>query len=61
VFRYTLYTTGGSELGEASYAMQIQAGDVIHHGGAQRYRVVSVVDFTEDDSPLTGMLEVEPL
>ena len=38
----------------------IKPGDEIHVGAGQRFRVVDLVTFDEnDESPLVGMLKVE--
>lgn len=58
-FRYRLYTQDGDELGEATYAAMIQPDEVIHVNGGQRFRVLDVVPFTEDESPFVGLLKVE--
>ena len=60
MFRYRLYTPDGDELGEATYAVMIKPGEEIHLGAGQRFRVVDVVPFDEEDeSPFVGLLQVE--
>jgi hypothetical protein len=60
VFRYRLHSPDGDDLGEATYAMQIHAGEEIHGNGGQGLRVIDVVPFDEDDEPpFVGMLKVE--
>jgi hypothetical protein len=39
--------------------MIIKPGEEIHLGTGQRFRVVDVVPFEEEDSPLVGLLQVE--
>jgi hypothetical protein len=60
VFRYRLHSPDGDDLGEATYAMQIKPGEEIIGGNAQRFRVLDVVPFDEEDeSPFVGILRVE--
>lgn len=60
MFRYRLHSPEGDDLGEATYAQQIRAGEEIHFRGGRRFRVVDVVVFdTEDEPQLTGLLQVE--
>jgi hypothetical protein len=55
-----MHNAEGDDLGEATYAMQINAGEEIHGSGGQRLRVLAVVIFEEEgESPLVGMLQVE--
>ena len=59
MFRYRLHTPDGDDLGEATYAQMISAGEEIHGSGGQRLHVVAVVSFDEEDeSPFTGLLQV---
>jgi hypothetical protein len=59
VFRYRLHSPDGDDLGEATYAMMIKAGE-IHLGAGKRFRVLDVVAFDEEDeSPFVGLLQVE--
>jgi hypothetical protein len=45
----------------ATYAMMIHPGEEIHLGAGQRFRVLAVVPFEEEDeSPFVGLLQVEP-
>ncbi len=40
--------------------MMIHVGDEVHLGAGQRFRVVDVVPFDEEDeSPFVGLLQVE--
>jgi hypothetical protein len=56
MFRYRLHSPDGEDLGEASYAVMIHAGEEIHGSGGQRLRVVAVVPFEEEDeSPFVGL------
>ena len=58
--RYRLHSPAGDDLGEATYAMMIKPGEEIHLGAGQRFRVVDVVPFEEEDeSPFVGLLQVE--
>jgi hypothetical protein len=60
VFRYRLHTPDGDDLGEATYAQMIHPDEEIIAGDNQRFRVVAVVPFEEEDeSPFVGMLRVE--
>ncbi len=48
------------DLGEATYAVMIKPGEEIHLGVGQRFRVIDVVPFEEEDeSPFVGLLKVE--
>jgi hypothetical protein len=59
VFRYRLHLEDGSDAGKATYAQMIQPGDEVHVGAGQRFRVVDVVPFEEEDeSPFVGLLRV---
>ena len=60
MFRYTLHTPDGADLGEATYAVMIKPGEEIHGNGGQRLRVLAVVPFEEGyESPFVGLLHVE--
>ena len=60
MFRYRLHSPDGDDLGEATYAMMIKPGEEIIAGGNQRFCVVDVVPFDEEDeSPFVGLLQVE--
>jgi hypothetical protein len=60
MFRYRLNSPDGDDLGEATYAHMIKPGEEIHLGAGQRFRVVDVVPFEEEDeSPFAGLLQVE--
>jgi hypothetical protein len=60
VFRYRLHSPDGDDLGEATYAQMIKPGEEIHLGAGQRFRVLDVVAFEEEDeSPFVGLLQVE--
>jgi hypothetical protein len=60
MFRYRLHSPAGDDLGEATYAMMIKPGEEIIAGSNQRFRVVDVVPFEEEDgSPFVGLLTVE--
>jgi hypothetical protein len=55
VFRYRLHSPDGDDLGEATYAMMIKPGEEILLGAGQRFRVIDVVPFEEEDeSPFVG-------
>jgi hypothetical protein len=55
-----LHLEDGSDVGEAVYAQMIQPGDEVHVGAGQRFRVIDVVPFAEEDeSPFVGLLQVE--
>jgi len=59
MFRYKLHWADGSEAGEASYAMNINAGDLIWAGDGRKLHVLDVVPVEEEDSPYTGLLRGE--
>jgi hypothetical protein len=61
VFRYRLHSPDGDDLGEATYAVSIKPGEEIHLGGGQRFRVLDIVPFEEDESPFVGLLQVETI
>jgi hypothetical protein len=55
-----MYSFDGDRLGDATYPQQVNAGEFIHFGVA-RFEVLRLVEFdAADQSPFTGMLEVEP-
>jgi hypothetical protein len=55
-----MHLEDGSDAGEATYAQMIHPGDEIHIGAGQRFRVLDVLPFPEEDeSPFVGMLMVE--
>ena len=61
MFRYRLHSADGDDLGEATYAMMIKPGEEIIADKNQRFVVLDVVPFEEeDDSPFVGLLQVEP-
>lgn len=59
MFRYRLHSPDEDDLGEATYAMPLQPGEEIHLDAGQRFRVINVVPFDDDESRLTGLLKVE--
>jgi len=60
VFRYRLYTPDGDNPGEATYAQKIHMGKEIHFETGNRYRVVDVVVYDEEDEPpFVELLQVE--
>ena len=60
MFRYRLHSPDGDGLGEATYAVTIKPGEEIHVGAGQRFLVLDVVRFAEEDeSPFVGLLKVE--
>jgi hypothetical protein len=60
MFRYRLRSPDGDDLGEATYAVMIKPGEEIHLGTGQRFRILDVVPFEEEDeSPFVGLLKVE--
>jgi hypothetical protein len=51
---------GRDDLGEATYAVMIKPGEEIIAGSNERFLVIDVVPFAEEDeSPFVGMLKVE--
>ena len=60
MFRYRLHSPEGDDLGEAIYAQMIHMGEEIIADKNQRFRLVDVVPFDEEDeSPFVGLLQVE--
>jgi hypothetical protein len=60
MFRYRVHSPDRDDLGETTYAMMIKPGEEIHLGAGQRFRVLDVVAFCEEDgSPFVELLEVE--
>jgi hypothetical protein len=60
VFRYSLHSPDGDDLGEATYAMMIHPGEEIIAGSNEHFHVVAVVSFEEEDeSAFVGLLQVE--
>ena len=54
-----MYDEDGSEAGEASYAAWIRPGDEVWTPDHVRVRVLEVLPFDEDESPLDGALRIE--
>jgi hypothetical protein len=46
-------------LSNATYRAVIHPGEEILVGNGRRFRVLGVVPFDDEDSPLVGMLQVE--
>jgi hypothetical protein len=62
MYCYRLHLEDGSDAGEATYAMMIKPGEEIIAGSNERFRVVAVVPFDEeDDSPFVGFCRSKPL
>jgi hypothetical protein len=60
MFRYRLHSPDRDDLGGAMYAQMIRPDEEIIAGNNQRFRVVDVVPFKEEDeSPFVGLLQVE--
>ena len=60
MFRYRLHSPESDDLGEATYAQMIHPDEEIIAGNNQRFRVVAVVPFAEEDeSPFVGLLQVQ--
>jgi hypothetical protein len=58
--RCRLHSPDGDDLGEATYPVLIKAGEEIVPGHNERFRVVDVVPFDEEEgSPFVGLLQVE--
>jgi hypothetical protein len=51
MFRYRLHSPDGDDLGEATYAQMIHPGEEIIADRNQRFRVLDVVPFEEEESP----------
>jgi hypothetical protein len=53
-------SAGNSDAGEAIYPMMIRPGEEIIAGTNQRFRVLDVVPFEdEDESPIVALLQVD--
>ena len=59
MFRYRLHSLDGDDLGESTYAVMIKPGEEIIADKNQRFRVLDVVPFDEEDeSQFVGLLQV---
>ena len=56
MFRYRLHLADGSDAGEATYAVLIHPGEEIIGDKNQRFRVLDVVPFEEEESEFVGRL-----
>ena len=57
---YRLHSPDGDDLGEATYAVMIKAGEEVLVGNGRRLRVLDVVPFEDaDELGFVGMLRVE--
>jgi hypothetical protein len=52
MFTYRLHLEDGSDAGEATCAVMVKPGEEILVGNGQRFRVLDVVPFEDEDSPL---------
>jgi hypothetical protein len=60
MFRYRLHSPDRDDLGEATYAQMIHPDEEIIAGSNERFRVLAVVPFEEEDeSRFVGLLRVE--
>jgi hypothetical protein len=60
VFTYLLHLADGSDAGRATYPVMIKVGEEIIAGSNERFRVLDVVPFEEEDEPpFVGLLKVE--
>ena len=60
MFKYKLHSPDGDDLGEAVYGQMIRPGEEIIAGSNERFRVLNVVPFDEEDESLfVGLLQVE--
>jgi len=60
MFIYRLHLEDGSDVGTATHTVLIKPGEEIIAGNNQRFRVVDIVRFEEEDaSPFVGLLQVE--
>jgi len=60
IYTYLLHLEDGSDVGTATYAVLVRAGEEILVGNGRRFRVLDVVPFDEEDeSPFGGLLHVE--
>jgi hypothetical protein len=61
MYTYRLHLEDGSDVGMATYAVLVRPGEEIIAGSNQRFRVLDVVPFEEEEaeSPFVGLLQVE--
>lgn len=59
MFTYRLHSPDGDDLGQASYPQMIYPGEEIIGDKNQRFRVLDLVEFEEDESQFVGLLKVE--
>jgi hypothetical protein len=54
MFTYRLHLEDGSDVGEATYPSMVKVGEELFFGGGQRFRVLDVVSFDEEDESVFG-------
>jgi hypothetical protein len=59
LFTYRLHSPDGDDLGQATYPDRVKVGEELFFGNGRRFRVLDVVVFDEEDSPIVGLLQVE--
>jgi hypothetical protein len=60
MFTYRLHLEDGSDVGEATYASMVKVGEELFFGDGQRFRVLNLVIFDEEDeSRFVGLPQVE--
>lgn len=60
MFTYRMHYKDGSDAGQATYSVLIKPGDEVHVGNGRRLRVLDVVPIMDEESPIVGLLKVEP-
>ena len=60
MYHYKLFERDGSDIGEAEYAVLIEAGETIRTGDGRLLRVVDIVPTLGDNERFVGFLMVEP-
>jgi hypothetical protein len=60
MFTYRLHSPDGDDLGEATYPSMVKVDELLFFGGGRRFRVLDVVLIEDEESPLVGLLQVEP-
>lgn len=58
IHKYRLYLEGGTEAGDAHYAILVQPGETISTGDGRKLRVLDLTPVEDDASPYVGLLTV---
>jgi hypothetical protein len=59
MYHYRLHYEDGSDAGQATYAVPINPGELIHIGVGKTFRVIDLVDTWDDSEKYVGLLRVE--